>query len=309
MTLNFRQIRAFVAVYEEGSFNRAARRENATQSGLSMQIANLEAEIGLRVFERSAKGVVPTQTGERLYRRATAILRAISETESELALLAGEISGRIHVGLVPAFTYSLLAPALSDFIERYKSVDVTISEAYSPALSEVVARGEFDFAIVPAGPERSGIRSDHFGSDSELLVSGRRSPLTHLKAVRLAALPPLKLVLPTHGNARRERLEAYFAANGVEIVAILEMDAMLATLEFVAETDWMTIVPSIVVNGDITGEARKLHPIVVPHATVDYAVIAAGGRALSASARRFLETLRSQFEVQRAKLDAALLEA
>jgi DNA-binding transcriptional LysR family regulator len=46
MTLNFRQIRAFVAVYEEGSFNRAARRENATQSGLSMQVGNLEAAIG-----------------------------------------------------------------------------------------------------------------------------------------------------------------------------------------------------------------------------------------------------------------------
>jgi DNA-binding transcriptional LysR family regulator len=309
MTLNFRQIRAFVAVYEEGSFNRAARRENATQSGLSMQIGNLEAEIGLRVFERSAKGVVPTQAGERLYRRATAILRAMSDTESELAALAGEVSGRIRVGLIPAFTYSLLAPALAAFIERYRNVDATITEAYSPTLSEAVARGEFDFAVVPAGRERSGIRSSHFGSDRELLVSGRHSSLTHLEPVRLAAMPPLKLVLPTHGNARRERLETYFAANGVGIAAILEMDAMLATLEFVAETEWMTIVPSIIVSGDVPGKARKLNPIVVPRAGVDYTVIEPSGRALSVSARLFLETLRSQFEVLRARLDAALPEA
>ena len=173
-------------------------------------------------------------------------------------------------------------------------------------LSEAVAREEFDFAIVPAGREPSGIRSSHFGSDRELLVSGRHSPLTHLEPIRLSAMPPLKLVLPTHGNARRERLETFFAANGVEIAALLEMDAMLATLEFVAETDWMTIVPSIVVSGDIGGGPRRLNPIVGPSASVDYAAIEPSGRALSASARLFMETLRVQFETLHARLDAAL---
>jgi DNA-binding transcriptional LysR family regulator len=314
MTLNFRQIRAFVAVYEEGSFNRAARRENATQSGLSMQVGNLEAAIGLSVFERTPKGVVPTQAGERLYRRATAMLRAMSQTESELAGLAGEVSGRVRVGLIPAFTYSLLAPALAGFIDRYPSVDATIIEAYSPTLSDAVARGEYDFAIVPAGRERSGIRSSHFGSDRELLVSGRHSPLVHLEPLRLADMPPLKLVLPTHGNARRERLETFFAANGVGIAAIIEMDAMLATLEFVAETDWMTIVPSIIVSGDIgSGDIgsgrRKLNPIVAPRAGVDYTAIEPSGRVLGASARLFLETLKSQFETLQTRLSAALPKA
>jgi DNA-binding transcriptional LysR family regulator len=309
MTLNFRQIRAFVAVYEEGSFNRAARRENATQSGLSMQVGNLEAAIGLSVFERTPKGVVPTQAGERLYRRATAMLRAMSQAESELAGLAGEVSGRIRVGLIPAFTYSLLAPALAGFIERYTSVDATIIEAYSPTLTDAVARGEYDFAIVPAGRERSGVRSGHFGSDRELLVSGRNSPLAHLEPVRLADMPPLKLVLPTHGNARRERLETFFAANGVEIAAIIEMDAMLATLEFVAETDWMTIVPSIIVSGDIGSAARKLNPIVAPRASVDYTAIEPSGQALAASAQLFMETLKSQFEILQARLAAALPKA
>ena len=309
MTLNFHQIRAFVAVYEEGSFNRAARRENATQSGLSMQVGNLETEIGLRVFERTAKGIVPTQVGERLYRRATAIMRSMSEAEAELAALAGEVSGRIRVGLIPAFTYSLLAPTLATFIDRYPNVDVTIIEAYSPTLSDAVARGEFDFAIVPAERERGGIRAGYFGSDRELLVSGRRSPLTHLKPVQLAAMAPLKLVLPTHGNARRERLETYFAANGVPIASILEMDAMLATLEFVAETDWMTIVPAIIVAGDLGGRARKLNPIVTPRAGVDYTLIEPRGRALSPSARLFVETLKGQFESLHARLERMLPKA
>lgn len=306
MGLNFRQLQAFVAVYEEGSFNRAARRENATQSGLSMQVANLETQIGLRVFERTAKGIVPTPAGERLYRRAKEIIRAMGEAESELVALASEVSGRIRVGLIPAFTYGLLASALAAFIERYPNVDVTIVEAYSPTLSEGVARGEFDFAIVPADRKRTGIRAGHFGSDRELLVSGRHSPLSHLAPVQLASMAPLKLVLPTHGNARRERLEAFFAANGVPIAAILEMDAMLATLEFVAEMDWMTIVPATIVGGDFAGAVRKLSPIVAPRLFVDYTLIEPSGRTLSPSARLFMETLRSHFETLHAGLDQML---
>ena len=55
--MNFRQLRSFVAVYEEGSFSRAAARENATQSGLSMQLRKLEERLGIRLFERRAHGV------------------------------------------------------------------------------------------------------------------------------------------------------------------------------------------------------------------------------------------------------------
>jgi DNA-binding transcriptional LysR family regulator len=188
-------------------------------------------------------------------------------------------------------------------MERHPSVDATIIEAYSPTLTDAVARGEYDFAIVPAGRARSGVRSGHFGSDRELLVSGRRSPLAHLEPVRLADLPPLKLVLPTHGNARRERLETFFAANGVAIAAIIEMDAMLATLEFVAETDWMTIVPSIIVSGDVGGGARKLNPVVGP-APRSTTAIEPSGRALAVSARLFIG-LKSQFTALQARLAAA----
>ena len=193
MTLNLRQLRAFVAVFEEGSFNKAARRENATQSGLSTLVGNLEAQIGLRVFERTTKGVVPTQAGERLYRRSAAILRDLGDAESELQILAGDVAGRIRIGLIPAITYSFLAPALAEFSDRYPAVDVTIIEAYSPALTEGVARKEFDLAVVPVDRVNSRSRSTFFGRDSELLVSGQSSTLRHLKPVQLSALPPLRL--------------------------------------------------------------------------------------------------------------------
>jgi len=294
--LNFRQIQAFAAVYEEGSVSRAARRVNATQSGLSMQLRGLEERLGVELFQRRSTGMSPTPAGRRLYRRAADILRALAEAETELETLAGGPGGRIRLGLIPAITHSLLARVLAQFLERFPNVEVGILEAYSPTLTDRVARGECDFAIVPAEAVRDGVNAAHFGRDRELLVSARESSLTHLAAARLGEIKGLKLVLPTRGNARRERLEAYFAANEVAIAEILEMDAMTATLNFVAETDWMTILPATIFARETRGMPHKLHPIVSPAAEVAYMTIEPSRRALPASAGLFLEALREAFD-------------
>lgn len=75
--MNLRQIATFVGVYEEGSFSKAAKRLNLTQSGLSMQVQNLEAATGVKLFERSPRGIVPTFAGHRLYARAVERLRPL----------------------------------------------------------------------------------------------------------------------------------------------------------------------------------------------------------------------------------------
>ena len=86
------------------------------------------------------------------------------------------------------------------------------------------------------------------------------------------------------------------------------MDAMLATLEFVAELDWMTILPATICAGDLGGKLRKLNPIVAPRLGVDYTLIEPRRRALSRSAQLFMEVLKSQFETLHARLDRQLPE-
>lgn len=295
MTFNLRQLHAFVAVYEEGSFNRAAERENATQPGISTLVRNLEIQIGLRLFERTSRGVVPTQSGERLYRRATSILRELADARSELLFLAGEVSGPIKVGLIPSIAYSLLSPVLAEFAQNYPAVDVTIIEAYGSALTLAIAKREFDFAIAPADSFDGSIKTSFFGREPEFLVSSARSKLIHMQPVQLRALGPLKLILPTHGNVRRDRFEAYFAENGVKVANIISMDAMLATLDFITDQDWTTILPTLTVREDIDGKVRKLNPITGPSISIDYAVIEPRGQVLSLPAKLFLETLRRHF--------------
>lgn len=293
--LNIKQLMAFVGVYEERSFSKAAKRLNATQSGLSMQTQQLEERVGLKLFERSPRGVVPTFAGQRLYELGVDLIRRLDEAESEIKALSSGVSGDIRIGLMPTFTRGVLAPALAEFMSEYRNVKVTILEAYSAVLTEGVANGEFDFAIVPQAPHREGLRTRLLGADREILVCRPNPGLRHLAPVRLAELPPLKLVLPAKGNARREAFENYAELHGVRIATILSMDAMIATLEFVTHSDFVTILPETICVNDIDGKLRSLHPIVGPPLTVDYAVIEPARSAMHPAAQLFLKGLELQY--------------
>lgn len=293
--MNFRQLKTFVGIYEEGSFNKAAARLNATQSGLSMQIKNLEDGLGCALFDRTAKGVTPTLAGLRLYAKAVAILRQLDGAEAEVRNLGGTVSGRLRVGLMPTFTRGILAPVLSRFLLDYPNVEVSVVEAYSALLIEKLAGGEVDFAIVPQSAERDGLRSRHLGTDQEVLVCRPGGPLAHLTSVSLADLPPLKLVLPAPGNARRDRLDDFFAVNGLQVATIVSMDAMIATLEFVADSDYATILPATICGKDIDGSQRWLHPIVGPTLSINYAVLESSRKSLTPAATLFLQRLEAEY--------------
>ncbi len=297
--LNLRQLATFVGVYEEGSFSRAALRLNATQSGLSMQNQNLEAALGIRLFDRSPRGVVPTYAGHCLYQRAIEVMRRLDEISGEMKALNHGISGQIRIGLMPTFTRGVLSPALAGFIEAYPNVDLQISEGYSAALTEQVATDQLDFAVVPTAPKDVRVRASWLGADSEVLLTRTGGPFRHLAPVRLTELPPMKFILPSTGNARRDKIDSYWDLHQLRRTALVEMDAMIATLEFVATSDYVTILPSTICHKDLGGEERHLHPILDEGLTVDYAIIEPAKAELSPAARLFLDGLRQHYDALR----------
>jgi LysR family tcuABC transcriptional regulator len=101
-----RQIRAVIAVCEEGSFTRAALRENATQSGISQHVAAVEASLGVRLFERSAAGVRPTPAGLRYYKRCVEAVGQIESANEEMRGFSTMVSGELRIGLIPTLTHA-----------------------------------------------------------------------------------------------------------------------------------------------------------------------------------------------------------
>jgi LysR family nitrogen assimilation transcriptional regulator len=300
-----RQIRAVIAVCEAGSFTRAAQRENATQSGISQHVAATERALGVKLFERTARGVTPTPAGLRYYKRCVSAVGALDSADEEARGLSGAVTGDLRIGLMPTFTRAVLAPTLQDFVPRYPDVRLHVVEGYSATLTDMVLADELDLAVVPAFEGRVGLKSRLLVRDREMLISGHGRGLTPLAPVRLAALSSLKIVTPGSHNVRRRNLETYFQTHGVEVEATLSMDAMIGTLEFVTRTDWVTVLPSIIAVNDIPGRELVINPI-EPPLVMDFVVIQPTRRPLSKQARLFLDRFEAEIAHIHAVWDAAL---
>src|SRR6185312_15906792 len=288
-TIPLSQVRAVIAVCEEGSFTRAAERENATQSGISQHVAAVERTLGVKLFERDSGRVKPTPAGLRYYKSCVEAVGALEHAAEQARALSGEVAGELRMGLMPTFTRAVLAPVLDDFVPRCPEVRLHIVEGYSNLLTEMVRGGKLDFAVVPAFEGTIGLKSRLLVRDREVLISGPRRGLVPLEPIRLADCKPLKIVAPGPDNTRRRNLEIYFQTHGVEIDAILDMDAMIATLEFVARTDWATILPSVIAVNDIGRGELIVNPITAPEMHAEFVVIQPARSMLSTQARLFLE--------------------
>jgi DNA-binding transcriptional LysR family regulator len=289
-----RQIRAVVAVCEEGSFTRAAERENATQSGISQHVAAVERKLGVKLFERASGRVVPTPAGLRYYKSCVEAVGALEQAAQSARAVAGQVSGELRIGLMPTFTRAVLAPVLDDFVPRCPEVRLHIVEGYSNLLTEMVLDGELDFAVVPAFEGTIGLKSRLLVRDREMLISGCKRGFKPLAPVRLADCRPLKIVAPGPDNTRRRNLEIYFQTHGIEVEAVLDMDAMIATLEFVARSDWTTILPSVISVNDIGRGELIVNPIVEPELHAEFVVIQPARCTLSTQARMFLQRFEQE---------------
>ena len=296
-----RQIRTIIAVCEEGSFTRAAARENATQSGISQHVAAAERTIGVKLFERSSSGVKPTPAGQRYYKRCIEAVGQLDSASDEVRGFAGVVSGDLRIGLIPTLTRAALAPTLEQFVPRYPDVRLHIVEGYSGNLTDMVLNGELDFAVVPTTEGRVGLKSRLIARDREMLVSNAKLGFKPFEPIRLKDCRPLKFILPSHANVRRRNMEVYFQTHGVEIAEMIEMDAMISTLQFILRSDWVAILSGLICIADIGRNVdRVISPLFDPPLFAEFVVISPARRTLSSQARLFLEA----FEAEIARLQS-----
>jgi DNA-binding transcriptional LysR family regulator len=195
---------------------------------------------------------------------------------------------------MPTFTRACLALTLRDYVREHPDVKLRIVEGYSGVLTEQVLAEELDFAIVPTFEGRVGLRSRLLARDREMLVSGPARGFAPLRPIRLAECVPLRLVVPSLPNIRRRNIETYIQTNGVVVGDMIEMDAMIGTLEFVASTDWVAVLPGLICVNDIGRHDLVINPIVDPPLYAEFVIIEPARRALSVQARLFVERLEAE---------------
>ena len=291
MSVSIKQLKAFVAVVEENSFSLAAERLNATQSGMSMLVQNLELSIGKKLINRVPGKMVLTESGKNFYKYALEILSLMDKALIDAKTDNKDLSGTFNCGLMPTFTRSALPTTLSKFLKEYPKVDVKVTEAYSGVLEDMVRTNKLEFAIVPSVKNPTGLNIEFVSSDLNFLVTKKNSEFEHLKPIKLSKLDKIKIILPGVENSRRISLDEYFATHNIKIDKTLEMDGMIGTLEMVASSDWCAILPAVLCDLDILGNLRTLSPLTSPTLTTEYVLITSASKELSSAAKLFSEKI------------------
>jgi LysR family transcriptional regulator, transcription activator of glutamate synthase operon len=188
-------LRSFLAVAEARSFTGAARAVHATQSTLSRQIARLESELGVQLFERYGRHVECTATGELLLPLVQAIVTRVDEVTSLARERAGPASNTVRFGAVPNVLALLLAPILVSFLAAHPSMSVHLLEMDDAQLEEAVVTGELDCAVMtPWGSAR--VATQRLASEEILLVVPRGHHLANHPAISFNALANEPILLP-----------------------------------------------------------------------------------------------------------------
>ncbi|HEX7043309.1 MAG TPA: LysR family transcriptional regulator [Burkholderiales bacterium] len=291
MHVNLRQLQFFVCLYEEGNVTRAAAKLHVVQPAVSMQICQLERCLGVKLFERNTRGVVPTAAGHAMYRIYQPILLDLQNAQQLMRELGGRLLGNIAVGVIPSVAHSILPGALSRFCERFPDVEVKIDEAYSGTLVEWVASGQLDFAVVNRTRRRKDIVVHPLTKEELVLVQRRVGAVQRTEPIRFAELARLKLVLPSQPHGLRMIVESAAAREDIEIRVPIEIDALTPTLTLVASSDFAAILPAVAAHTAAQQLPLTVRRIIEPSLARELVYVHREKRPLGLAASKFLGAL------------------
>src|SRR2546421_660047 len=242
--MEIRQLKAFLAIAEARTFTAAAHRIHYTQAALSMQIKQLEKEVGIPLFVRMPRRVVLTEAGERLIERAHLILREHDAALAELAELAGAEHGRIRVGSASAGVSSDALPAILKKLRKsHPHVEVSVASGTSEELVKRILAGELDMAFVSLPVQARNIETELMSEDQLVAIASPRHRLAKQRGVSAFALAGEKLILGERGGNTRRLIDEFFAEAGLKPTVAMELSRQAAIKNMVAADMGGGIVP------------------------------------------------------------------
>jgi LysR family transcriptional regulator for metE and metH len=230
LALDVRHLRLIVAIVDDGSLTRAGARLNLTQSALSHQLKQLESSLGLPLFLRVRKRLVPTEAGEELVARARLIIADVGSLEDDLRRRAAGWRGTLRIATECYTWYEWLPPLLKRFGRRHRNIDVRIVPGATGDPIGALERGELDLAITTHVPQSAKLTARPLFSDEMLLIVANDHPLAGKGFVRPADLAGERLMLYVPA-AQSHFYQRFFVPAGkrpAEVVEVKLTEAILA---------------------------------------------------------------------------------
>ena len=242
--MEIRQLRAFVAIAESGTFTAGALRVHVTQAAISMQIRQLETEIGAKVFVRAPRHVILTEAGEQLLRRARHILREHDAALDEIAELAGAERGRLRIGSASAMVLTEQLPSiLKELRKQHPAADISVTSGTSEVLVDQILAGEVDVAFVSLPVDVRGIKTERLSEDQLVAIASPHHRLAKQRTISAYTLAGERLILGERGGNTRRLIDQFFAQAGVSLRVAMELSRQQAIKRMVEEDMGVGIVP------------------------------------------------------------------
>ena len=222
--LTFRQLSVFEAVARHLSYSRAAQEMHLTQPAVSMQIKQLEDNVGMPLFEQLGKKIYLTEAGRELSHYSRVIAQQLSEAESVLNDLKGLQRGRLKISV--ASTANYFAPQLlAVFGQRFPTVTVSLDVTNRQALLAQLANNEMDMAIMGQPPEGLDLLAESFMENPLIVIAPINHPLANEKKIPLARLQSETFLVREQGSGTRIAMERFFNQHGIQLQAGMVMSS------------------------------------------------------------------------------------
>ncbi|HZP98588.1 MAG TPA: LysR family transcriptional regulator [Reyranella sp.] len=291
--LDLRQLEYFRRVAERGNISLAAAELKLTQPSLTKSIKLLEKELGVRLFDRLARGVELTDYGRALLRHAEAIRVQAADASSELTALKSGSFGAVSVGAGPAWLRRHLPRAVAETVTRHPGVRVRVGGGFDEELFRALRRGEYDFVVaeLPQAEDRRGLEVRPLTSDELGVCCREGHPLARRRRVSARDVLPFPWVLLPRTTRAQRRLTALFAAQDLTPPQnVVETSSHAFLLNMLRTSDALSFTTAHTVD---TEEGAGLVMLNVPPLTVrrEAGIVLRRGAFLSPAARHLIDRL------------------
>ena len=300
--LRLRDLHVLFAVVQSGSMVKAATQLGVSQPVVSEAIADLEATIGVRLLDRSPRGVAPTIYGRALLSRSQNAFDELRQGIRDIEFLADPTMGEVRIGCSESLTAGVLAPIIDQLSRRTPRVCFRVVQVNTldtrlefPELRErkldvILARvvkpfGEFECA--------DDLNVEKLLDDHLLVVAGTRSPWAGRRKLDLAELADAAWILPAN-SWNSFRVEEAFAAIGLSMPAIA-VDTFSVALRnhLLASGRFVAAVPASTQHANVLPAPLKILPIDLPNKPWPVAMVTLKNRTVSPAVQHFIDCARA----------------
>jgi len=244
--LTLKQLRYFEALARDGRFRRAADACAISQPALSMQIKELEEQLGGNLFERSAREVKLTAFGQLFASRVRDILRAVDELGDLARAAQDQFLTPLRIGIIPTIAPYLLPAIIRDLTKTFEGIDIQVRETLTSKLVQDLAQGGLDMAIVALPVSEPFLRELKLFEEEFVLV---RHPDDEGKPVpEREALKEMRLLLLEEGHCFRDQALSFCHVGAARPREVMEGSSLSTLVQMVSAGIGVTLIPEMAVS-------------------------------------------------------------